>query len=101
MRYLTVVLILLIKQNIAIAQSVIIIPENVSEKRRVLFLLSGEKTAFIDSIKSNANDEFRFTLINKHSGTYRLTFNQKTWLDFVYDNEDVEIETDANNILDS
>ena len=101
MRYLVVVLILLIRQNIAIAQSIIIIPENISEKKATIFSLSGEKATFIDSINSNADDEFRFSLANRHSGIYRLTFNQNAWLDYIYDNEDVEIETDANNILDS
>ena len=36
-----------------------------------------------------------------HCGFYRLSFNNNKWIDFIYDNEDVEIETDANNILDS
>ena len=50
MKYFVVVLILLIRQNIAIAQSIIIIPENISEKKATIFSLSGEKATFIDSI---------------------------------------------------
>ena len=38
---------------------------------------------------------------NEHTGIYRLTLNNKMWLDFIYDNEAVEIETNSNNILDS
>jgi peroxiredoxin len=78
----------------------VIIVDN-SDKKATLFSLSGEKTAYIDSLESNTVDEFRFILTDKHPGIYRIKFNQKTWLDFIYDNEDVEIETDANSILDS
>ena len=45
--------------------------------------------------------EFHFSLKNKHSGFYRLSFDKNKSLDFVYDNEEIEIETDANNILES
>ena len=101
MKYFVIALVILLKQNIIFAQTVVIIPDNLSEKKVVLFSLSGEKTTFIDSINSNTDDEFIFNLANKHSGIYRLTFNQNAWLDFIYDNEDVEIKSNENFILDS
>lgn len=64
--------------------------------------LSGEKIVVIDSVNSN-NGVYVFTLdkVKNHSGFYRLSINNKKWIDFIYDNEDVEIKTDASNITDS
>jgi peroxiredoxin len=75
--------------------------ENCSDNKAALSFLSGENISFIDSVKVNDENEFNFSLANHHLGIYRVTFNNKAWLDFIYDNEDVEIETDANDILDS
>ena len=44
---------------------------------------------------------YQFNLSNNHSGFYRLVFSNSKWIDFVYDNEDVELKTDANSVLDS
>lgn len=63
--------------------------------------LSGEKISLIDSISSNSKSKIQFNLSDRHLGTYRLTFNKNKWLDFIYDNEPIEIETDANNTFDS
>lgn len=64
----------------------------------MLFSLEGEKVSFIDWLTSNGNTGFSFSLYGNHPGIYRLEFNNKKWLDFVYDNEEIEIETDINNI---
>lgn len=50
---------------------------------------------------SNGNSEFSFRLDGKHPGIYRLKFDNKKWLDFVYDNEETKIEVDINHIPDS
>ena len=75
--------------------------------------LQGEKITTMDSITSKEKDFFQFSFENKnyHPGFYRLSFDNGNrslqskaptgWIDFVYDNEDVKIKTDANNILDS
>ncbi len=75
--------------------------------------LQGEKITTLDSINAKGKDFFQFSFVDKkhHNGFYRLTFNKNNqslqsrastgWLDFIYDNEDIEIKTDANNILDS
>ncbi|MFZ1290932.1 MAG: redoxin domain-containing protein [Melioribacteraceae bacterium] len=64
-----------------------------------LFLISGEKLTFIDSLKSLQNIiEFH---IDSEKGFYRIVFDKNKYFNFVYDEEDIEIITDANNILDS
>ena len=67
----------------------------------LLLLLEGEKVSLIDSITSIDKVEFQFTSRTIHSGFYRLTLSNNRWLGFIFDNEDVEIVTDANNILES
>lgn len=64
--------------------------------------LSGEKIVAIDSVNSS-DGVYKFSLDNtkQHSGFYRLSFKNNKWIDFIYDNEDVVIETDADNVLDS
>ena len=93
--------ILVLNANFLLAQNINVKVENIDNGKAVLSSLSGEKISFIDTLTINEKNEFEFNLENKHSGIYRLTLNNKTWLDFIYDNEDVEIETNANNILDS
>jgi|WetSurMetagenome_2_1015567.scaffolds.fasta_scaffold17321_2 thiol-disulfide isomerase/thioredoxin len=101
MKNFVLTIILLLGVNFSFAQIITVKIENSNDKNTVLASLSGEKISFIDSISLNNRREFEFKLEKHNSGIYRLTFNNKTWLDFIYDNEDIEIETDANNILDS
>lgn len=65
--------------------------------------LQGEKITEVDSITAKEKDIFRFSVEGEkyHTGFYRLSFNNNKWIDFLYDDEDVNIKTDANNILDS
>jgi thiol-disulfide isomerase/thioredoxin len=64
--------------------------------------LSGEKIEGIDSVSlSDENYKFSLNTDKYHTGFYRLTINKNKWLDFIYDNKDLEIQTDAKNILDS
>ena len=64
--------------------------------------LRGEKIVAIDSVNSG-DGVYKFSLDTDkyHTGFYRLTINKNKWLDFIYDNKDLEIQTDAKNILDS
>ena len=67
-----------------------------------LLALSGEKTTFVDSIKSDALGMFHFSLGAKHHpGLYRLAFGKRAEIEFVHENEDVEITTDTRGIIDS
>lgn len=63
--------------------------------------LSGEKTSLLDSVESEGNGRFIFTMKEKHSGIYRLTFNKNKWFDIIYDKENIKITTNAKAIIDS
>jgi thiol-disulfide isomerase/thioredoxin len=95
---LALIIILLLSLNFSLAQTITLRILNLVEKKTALASLSGETISFVDSIKVSNNIGFEFKFEKNHQGIYRLTFNNKTWLDFIYDNENIEIETDANNI---
>lgn len=79
---------------------IIIKVANENTNSAIISIIEGEKIYFVDSITSD-DGEFRFNLADKHSGIYRLTISSNNWIDFIYDNEEVEIVTDANNILEN
>ncbi|MDH3267977.1 MAG: DUF4369 domain-containing protein, partial [Ignavibacteria bacterium] len=95
------VLIFLLSVKFSFAQIINLRIVDLVEKKAALASLSGERISFIDSVKSGDEREFEFSLKNQHSGIYRLTIDNKMWLDFIYDNEEIKLETDSNNILDS
>lgn len=98
------ILILLILLNFtSYAQSVKITIHGINDDKAFLFFLEGEKTFLIDSINTSGDNNFVYSLLptKHHSGFYRLSFNDKKFLDFIYDGEEIEIETEANNIIDS
>ncbi len=67
-----------------------------STGKAALHFLSGEKSVLVDSISVD-NYTYQFNLGSNHSGFYRLIFNNKKWLDFIYDGEDIEIEVDVTS----
>ena len=85
----------------AFPQNVTIKIRNLDDVKTVLFTLQGEKLLTVDSIISEKKGEFHFSFKDKHSGFYRLQISKNKSLDFLYDNEEIEIETDVSNILDS
>jgi thiol-disulfide isomerase/thioredoxin len=111
MKKIALIIIFLLCTNLSFAQIIVVRIADLVEKKAALASLSGEKISFIDSISVNNKNEFEFNLEEHNSGIYRLTFNnnnpslqsiaETSWLDFIYDNEVIEIETDTNNILDS
>lgn len=98
MKYLILVTFLLINFSFSIAQEIVIEAAN-SNGRATLFSLSGEKSLFIDSVTVSNNNTYQFNLSNSHMGFYRLIFNNKKWIDFIYDGNDVEIESNSENTL--
>jgi len=80
-----------------VAQEITIKAAN-SKGKAALFSLSGEKYFFIDSITANSYT-YQFNLSNNHPGFYRLIFHNKKWIDFVFDMNKIEIETDAENTI--
>lgn len=99
-KWILLTLLILIIDTV-LPQSFSIIVNNLDDVKSALSSLQGEKLAFVDSIYSSKKGEFYFLLKDKHPGFYRLQFSKNKSLDFLFDNEDVEIETDANNIIDS
>lgn len=107
MKYFILVLIVLIK--FSFAQEIIIKAAN-SNGKAALFSLSGEKSLFVDSVTASNNKTYQFNLSKNHPGFYRLIFNNKnpslygraetSWIDFVYDKNNIEIETNADNTLE-
>lgn len=101
MKNLVLSIILVLSANFSCAQNISISIDDLVEEKAALASLSGEKISFIDSVDANNKNKFEFNLEKYNSGIYRLTLNNKAWVDFICDNEDVEIETKANNVLDS
>lgn len=62
-----------------------------------------KKTEFIDSVYANRMGVYEYDCIKKKlsTGFYRLKLKNNKQLDFVFDNEDIEITADANNLTGS
>jgi len=101
MKIFTLILIFLFSNSFAFTQQIIIRVENLNQEEATLHSLSGEISEFIDTLSAINEGTFQFSLAEMHSCFYRLSLNNNTKIDFIYDSEDVEIKTDANNILDS
>src|ERR1035437_264339 len=84
------------------AQTIKIKVNNINQGKAQLSYLRGENVNFIDSLFSTKN-EFHYTFAKNasHPGLYRLYISNNRWIDFIIDNEDVILTTDANNIIDS
>jgi thiol-disulfide isomerase/thioredoxin len=101
MKKIVLSIILLLSVNFSLTQTVTLRIVDLVENKAALFTLSGEKISLVDSVNANSEGNFKFGLDSKQSGIYRLTINNNTWLDFIHDNEDIELETASNNIVDS
>lgn len=101
MKYFTLVFIFLLSNSFAFTQQINIRVDNLGKEKAVLYSLSGETSEFVDTLSAIKEETFQFSLDQKHLGFYRILFNNNKWLDFIYDNEVIDIETDANHISDS
>ena len=86
--------------NSNFAQNISIIVENSQITNYYIFQIEGEKTTKIDSVNFTKG-QYQFSLDGRHNGFYRLQLDNRHWLDFVNDGNDVEINTDFNSIIDS
>lgn len=93
MKFVLIIYLLHFSTSSLIAQEIVIKAAN-STGTAALFSLSGEKSLFIDSVTVSNNNTYQFNLSNNHPGFYRLVFNNKKWLDFVYDKDDIALEVD-------
>lgn len=72
------------------------------EGKAALNSVEGEKIIFIDSLKSENGIIFiESGNYDFHIGFYRVILGDKIWIDFIYNGDDVEIQTDINNVTDS
>ncbi len=85
------------------AQTVEIKIKYLDNEKAYISSLSGEKVTLIDSVNAIGKEKFQFNLNNPkyHAGFYRLSLNKNKWIDFVNDDENISISTNANNVLDS
>lgn len=101
MKFLTLISFFLLGSAAGLPQKINITVDNLNTKQGILSSLSGEIQTFVDSLSTVSKGLFQFNLNQQHSGFYRLSFDNNKRVDLIYDNEAIEIETDANNILDS
>lgn len=101
MKILTLILFFLLGNSYLFSQTISIRVTNLSEEKANLYFLSGETSSVVDSVSIVNKGLFQFSLDRKYSGLYRLSFSNNKKVDFIYDKEDVEITTDADNILHS
>ncbi|MEW5842852.1 MAG: redoxin domain-containing protein [Bacteroidota bacterium] len=107
------ILISILSIGIVFPQTVEIKIKNLENEKTFISLLSGEKVTLIDSVNAIGKEKFQFNLdkTKYHSGFYRLSFDknnqsrlgraQTKWIDFVNDDQDVNITANAKNVIDS
>ncbi|MDR3610364.1 MAG: TlpA disulfide reductase family protein [Ignavibacteriaceae bacterium] len=84
------------------AQTIDIKIHNLNQGKAQLSYLRSGNVVFIDSLFSTNNDfHYSFAKNAGHPGLYRLYIAGNRWIDFIIDNEDVILSTDADNIVDS
>jgi hypothetical protein len=85
------------------AQTIDVTVRSLPPGKAALSLVSGEKAAILDSVPASPPGHFRYEMKKglMRPGLYRLAFDGRRWIDFIHDDEDVTIETDAASIRDS
>ena len=103
MRYLFFYILVIFCISEITSQTIDLKVNNLPEGKAQLSYLRGETFVKTDSVFSDEKGVFHYTFAKNsgHAGIYRLTILKNKWIDFVNDNEDVNISTDAGNIQDS
>jgi peroxiredoxin len=101
MKILTLISFFLLCSTLSLSQKIIIGVENLPSEKAILYSLSGEIQTFLDSLSARSKGLLQFNFSQQHPGFYLVSFENHKRIDFIYDNEDIEITTDADNILDS
>lgn len=103
MRNLFISLLIIFSLTEISSQTINIKIRNLNHETGQLSYLKGENFIKTDSIIpiEQGNFHFSFPKNSAHSGFYRLIFSNSKWVDFVNDDEDISITTDANNMQDS
>ena len=102
MKYIFIYTLVILRLTGISAQTIDIKVNNLNQPKTQLSYLRGGNVIFIDSLLST-NNEFHYTFAKNasHPGLYRLYISINRWIDFIIDNEDVILITNANNITDS
>lgn len=61
----------------------------------------GERTKTVDSVVTGPAGDLTFSMKNKLPGMYRIYWGKETWFDLIWNREDVEFRTSAENPGDS
>lgn len=77
--------------------------DGVKDRTAHIYSIKGEKVSLLDSIVADKNNSFNFLFVEKqnHIGMYRLRFDGRRNLDFIFENENINIKTSATAIYDS
>lgn len=100
-RSITLSLLLMIAISNVQAQEIII---NIAgmEGSVKLYSLEGERTFLIDSINTeNGKVQILTNKYDMHTGIYKIIIGINTWIDFIYDGDDIELTADLNNVAES
>ncbi len=89
--------------NLTQAQSLKLIVKNAPLQTAFIYSLNGETTALVDSIKPSSDGEYSYNFlpVKYHEGFYRINIGSNLLVDFVYDGKNIEINTNANDLIDS
>lgn len=103
MRYFFICILIIFSLTEISSQTINMKVKNLNREEAQLSYLRGENVIKIDSVFSNDKGEFHYSFAKNagHPGLYRLTIANNKWIDFVCDNEDVNLSMDANNVTDS
>ena len=72
---------------------------NYSGSRAILYALKGNQTIALDTARVQLN-AFVFSNIERYpAGMYRISFNDSLFTEVIFNNEDVILEADAQNVL--
>jgi peroxiredoxin len=103
MKYILTFVVYTFLLSVAFPRQIEIKVSNLTIGKAHLSSLMGENVTRIDSLTVNENGKFIIAIpsARSHPGLYRLTFDKYKWIDFVNDGEDISLETDAADLLDS
>jgi len=94
-----ILLIALLLSSIIHSQNIDVKVKGLANWRASLFSIKLNKSNFIQSVVSDNQGQFKIPGKNLHKGFYRLMFDNKRWLNFLYTGNDIKIETANSNLF--
>ncbi len=94
-----IVIIFVLFSTILTAQNISFQIKGFEHWRASLYALSLGETKFVESITSDNNGLFKISHNGLSIGFYRIVFDNNIWLNFIYDGNDIKIETDKDNLI--